>query len=65
MNEESHDSKYEKEVQTEPRHGKRTKFKKSFGPEFLTYLLENKLQNYEKKNYELFIGTFMERSNKK
>ena len=47
MNEESHDSEDEQEVHTEPIRSKRTRVKKSFGPEFLTYLLENELQNYE------------------
>ena len=47
MNEESHDSEDEQGVQTEPRRSKRTRVEKSFGPEFLTYLLENEPQNYE------------------
>ena len=36
---------------------KKIRVKKSFGLEFLTYLLENELQNYEE--VEHFIGTFM------
>ena len=47
MNEESHDSEDEKRVQTESRQSKRTRVEKAFGPKFLTYLLENELQNYE------------------
>ena len=47
MNEESHDSEHEQGVQVEPRHSKRTRVEKSFGPKFLTYLLKNELQNYE------------------
>ena len=47
MNEESHDSKDEQGVQTEPRRSKKTRVEKSFGPKFLTYLLENEPQNYE------------------
>ena len=47
MNEESHDSEDEQGVQTESRRSKRTRVEKSFGPEFLTYLLENEPQNYE------------------
>ena len=48
MNEESHDSKHESKVETEPRRGKRIIVEKSFNLEFLTYLLENEPQNYEK-----------------
>ena len=48
MNEESHDSEDEQGVQIEPRRSKRTRVEKSFGPELLTYLLENEPQNYEK-----------------
>ena len=48
MNEESQDSEDEQGVQTETRRRKRTRVKKSFDPEFLTYLLENEPQNYEK-----------------
>ena len=47
MNKESHDSEDEQGVQTEPRQSKRTRVEKCFGLEFLTYLLENELQNYE------------------
>ena len=47
MNEESHDSKNEKYVQTEPKRGKRTRDEKSFSHDFLTYLLENEPQHYE------------------
>ena len=47
MNEENHDSEDEQEVHTEPKRSKRTRVEKSFGPEFLTYLLENEPQNYE------------------
>ena len=38
---------WKKKVQTEPRRGKRTTVEKSFGLEFLIYLLENEPQNYE------------------
>ena len=48
MNEESHDSKHEQELHNDPRRSKRTRVKKSFDPNFLTYLLENEPQNYEK-----------------
>ena len=41
MNEESHDSKDEQEVHIEPKRSKRTRVEKSFGLEFLIYLLEN------------------------
>ena len=44
----SHDSKDEQGVQTEPWRNKRTRVEKSFGLEFLTYLLENEPKNYEK-----------------
>ena len=47
MNEESHDLEDEQGVQIEPRRSKRIRVEKSFGPEFLTYLLENEPQNYE------------------
>ena len=47
MNEESHDSEDEQGVQTEPRRSKRTKAEKSFGPEFIIYLLKNEPQTYE------------------
>ena len=47
MNEESHDLEDEQGVQTEPRRSKRIRVEKSFGLEFLTYSLENELQNYE------------------
>ena len=47
MNEESQDSKDEQWVETEPRRSKRTRVEKTFGPKFLTYLLENEPQNYE------------------
>ena len=47
VNEESHDSEDEQGVQTKPKRSKRTRVEKSFGLEFLTYLLENEPQNYE------------------
>ena len=50
MNEESHDLEDEQWVQTELRRNKRTKVEKKFGLEFLTYLFENELQNYEAVN---------------
>ena len=37
----NHDSKHEQWVQTEPGCSKRKRVEKSFGPDFLTYLLEN------------------------
>ena len=53
MNEESHDLEDEQGVQTKPRRSKRTRVEKSFGPKFLTYLLENEPQNYEKTTSSL------------
>ena len=41
MNEDSQDQNQEQEVQDEPRRSKRIRIEKSFGPYFLTYLLEN------------------------
>ena len=41
MNEESYDLEDDQGVQIEPKQSKRTRVEKSFGLEFLTYLLEN------------------------
>ena len=47
MNEDSQDKNQEQEVEDEPRRSKRIRIKKSFGPYFLTYLLENKPQSFQ------------------
>ena len=41
MNEDSQDQNQEQEVEDEPRRSKRIRIEKSFGPDFLTYLLKN------------------------
>ena len=61
LNEESYDSEDEQGVWTKPRRSKRIRVEKSFGPKFLTYLLENEPQIMKK--LELFKETFMEKSN--
>ena len=48
MNEDSQDQNQEQEVEDEPRRSKRIRIEKSFGPYFLTYLLENEPQSFKK-----------------
>ena len=45
INENSQDQN--KEVEVEPRHSKRARTKKSFGPDFLTYMLEGEPQTFK------------------
>ena len=47
MNEDSQDQDQEQEVEDEPRRSKRIRLEKSFGPDFLTYLLENEHQSFQ------------------
>ena len=48
MNEDSQDQNQEQEVKDEPRCNKRIRIEKSFGLDFLTYLLENERQSFKK-----------------
>ena len=45
INENSQDQN--KEVEVEPRHSKRARTKKSFGPDILTYMLEGEPQTFK------------------
>ena len=47
MNEDSQDQNQEQEVEDEPRRSKRIRIEKSFGSDFLTYLLENEPQSFQ------------------
>ena len=47
MNEDSQDQDQEQEVENEPRLNKGIRIEKSFGPDFLTYLLENEPQSFQ------------------
>ena len=47
MNEDSQDQNQEQEVEDEPRRSKRIRIEKSFGLDFLTYLLENEPQSFQ------------------
>ena len=43
----SQDHKSDEEVEVEPRHSKRTRIEKSFGLDFLTYMLESEPQTFK------------------
>lgn len=47
MNENSQDKEVEEEVEVEPRRSKREKTEKSYGPDFLTYMLETEHQSFK------------------
>ena len=47
MNEDSQGQDQEQEDEDEPRRSKRIRLEKSFGPDFLTYLLENEHQSFQ------------------
>ena len=48
MNEDSQNQNQEQDVEDEPRRSKRIRIEKYFGPDFLTYLLENEPQSFQK-----------------
>ena len=47
MNKDSQDQDQEQKVEDELRRSKRIRIEKSFGPDFLTYLLENEPQSFQ------------------
>ena len=47
MTEHSQEQELEEEVEVEPRHSKRERTEKSYGPDFLTYMLESEPQSYQ------------------
>ena len=47
MNEDSQNQNQEQDVEDEPRRSKRIRIEKYFGPDFLTYLLENEPQSFQ------------------